>query len=266
MRRTERGSRSHGEAGRAWDVFLPLALLVLLLGLWEGLVRGMNVPPYLLPPPSRIFAGFFTRFGFLWPHILATLGEILLGLAMGAAGGFALGSAMFYWPTFDRAVRPFVIASQMVPVFAIAPLLIVWMGYGLWPKAIVAALISFFPVAVNSLDGLRAANPETVDLLYSFGATEWQTFRKLRMPAGLPQILSGLKIGATLAVVGATIGEWIGGQRGLGYLMLQANAQLRMETVFASILALTIIGLLVFGGFRIIERRLLRWQHPDDLA
>ena len=249
---------------RVRSLLAPLLLLAALLALWEGLVRGLGVPSYLLPPPSRVVVTFFTQFGFLWPHILATLGEILLGLALGAAGGFALGSAMFYSRLVERALRPFIIASQMVPVFAIAPLLIVWMGYGLWPKAIVAALISFFPIAINSFDGLKSADVETVDMLRSLGASKWQMFVKLRLPAGSPQVLSGLKVGATLAVVGATIGEWIGGQRGLGYLMLQSNARLRMETVFASILALTLIGLLVFGGFRIIERRLLRWQGTDE--
>jgi len=250
---------------KAQDVLAPVIVVGLLLAGWEWAVAAFSVPGYILPPPSRILNTFATDFGFLWPHILTTLGEILLGLALGVAGGFALGSAMFFSPLVDRALRPLIIASQMIPVFAIAPLLIIWMGYGLWPKAIVAALISFFPIAINSLDGLRAAAPETVELFRSLGASGWQTFTKLRVPAGLPQVLSGLKIGATLAVVGATIGEWVGGQRGLGYLMTQANARLRMETVFAAILALTLIGLLVFGGFRIIERQLLRWRRSADI-
>ena len=249
---------------RLRSVLAPLLLLLALLLIWETLVIRLNVPSYLLPQPTHVVATFVSQFGFLWPHILTTLGEILLGLALGAACGFALGSAMFYSRWMERALRPLIIASQMVPVFAIAPLLIVWMGYGPWPKAIVAALISFFPIAINCLDGLKSAHSERVDLFRSLGATEWQTFIKLRLPAGSPQILSGLKVGATLAVVGATIGEWIGGQQGLGYLMLQSNARLRMETVFASILALTLIGLLVFWAFRIIERRLLRWQETKQ--
>lgn len=242
----------------------PVLLLASLFALWELLVRILEVPSYLLPPPSRIAVTFVHQFGFLLPHILTTLGEILLGFALGAAGGLLLGTTMFYSPLVDRTLRPLVIASQMIPVFAIAPLLIVWMGYGLWPKAIVAALISFFPIAVNTLDALGVANPETADLFRSLGASRRQTFVKLRLPAGLPQILSGFKVGATLAVVGATIGEWIGGQRGLGYLMLQSNARLRTELVFASILALTLVGLSVFGAFRIIEARVFRWRVSTD--
>jgi len=151
----------------------------------------------------------------------------------------------------------------MVPVFAVAPLLIVWMGYGLWPKAAVAALIGFFPIVVNASDGLRAPGEETVELFRSLGATPWQVFRKLRFPASLPTLFAGLKVAATLCVVGATIGEWVGAHEGLGYLMLQSNALLRVDLVFAAIAMLTLLGLLLFGGLRIIERRVLRWRGMD---
>jgi len=134
----------------------------------------------------------------------------------------------------------------------------VWRSPSLWPKATVAALIGFFPIVVNASDGLRAPNEESVELFRSLGATRWQIFRKLRFPASLPTLFAGLKVAVTLCVVGATIGEWVGAHQGLGYLMLQSNALLRVDLVFAAILMLSILGLLLFGGLRIIERRALR--------
>jgi len=152
----------------------------------------------------------------------------------------------------------------MIPIFAIAPLLVVWFGYGLWSKAIVAALIVFFPIVVNTVDGLRSVGGETIDLLRSLRASEWQIFRVVRLPASLPFLFSGLKIGITLSVVGATIGEWIGAKKGLGYLMIQSNALLRIDLVFASIMTLSLLGLLLFGVLRIIEQQLLRWRTAGE--
>jgi ABC-type nitrate/sulfonate/bicarbonate transport system permease component len=199
----------------------------------------------------------------LLPHAGATLAEISVGLLAGVLGGITLALAIFYFPLLESAVYPIIIASQMVPVFAIAPLLVVWLGYGLWPKAAVAALIVFFPVTVNGVDGLRAVGGETIDVLRALGASERQIFTWVRVPASLPSLFSGLKIAVTLSVVGATIGEWIGAKRGLGYLMIESNALLRIDLVFASILALTLVGLLLFGLVRIIERRVLRWRREE---
>ena len=241
-------------------VAAPIVLLLVLLAAWEGAVRLFDLPRYILPAPSRIAASFASHFPSLLHHASVTLAEIVLGLLLGGLGGFALAVAVFYSPILDRALYPLIIASQMIPVFAIAPLLIVWMGYGVWPKATVAALIGFFPVVVNASDGLRAPNEESVELFRSLGATRWQIFRKLRFPASLPTLFAGLKVAVTLCVVGATIGEWVGSHQGLGYLMLQSNALLRVDLVFAAILMLSILGLLLFGGLRIIERRVLRWR------
>jgi len=238
----------------------PILLLVALFAIWELVARVAHVPAYILPPPSRIVATFVLRFGLLWFHSLTTLAEIVFGLLLGSAAGFLLAAAIVYVPVLEWALHPLIIASQMVPVFAVAPLLIVWLGYGLWPKVVVAALIGFFPIVINGVDGLRSANRETMDLFRSLGASRWQVFVKLRLPGSLPALFSGWKIAATLSVVGATIGEWIGASRGLGFLMLQSNALLRVDVVFAAILALTLVGLLLFGIVRIIERWALRWK------
>jgi putative hydroxymethylpyrimidine transport system permease protein len=248
---------------RLTAVAAPFVLLLVLLAAWEGAVRGFDLPRYILPAPSRIAASFVSHFPSLLHHASVTLAEIVLGLLLGGFGGFGLAVAVFYSPILERALYPLIIASQMVPVFAIAPLLIVWMGYGVWPKATVAALIGFFPVVVNASDGLRAPNEESVELFRSLGATRWQIFGKLRFPASLPTLFAGLKVAVTLCVVGATIGEWVGAHQGLGYLMLQSNALLRVDLVFAAILMLSILGLLLFGGLRIIERWALRWRRSS---
>jgi len=249
---------------RRWIAWIaPLILLAVLLGLWEVLTRSLGVPSYILPAPSGIATAFATHFVALLHHAAITLTEIVLGLVLGGLAGFGLAVAVFYSPILERALYPLIIASQMIPVFAIAPLLIVWMGYGVWPKATVAALIAFFPIVVNVSDGLRAPNEDSAELFRSLGASRGQVFRKLRLPASLPALFSGLKVATTLAVVGATIGEWVGAREGLGYLMLQSNALLRVDLVFAAIVMLALLGLLLFGTLRIIERRALRWQAVD---
>lgn len=241
-------------------VLLPPLAIALALALWEGAVRVVHIAPYILPPPSRVFAAFGANLATLSLHGATTLVEIALGLAAASLCGFAIALLLHASPSVERAARPFLVASQMVPVFAIAPLLVVWLGYGIWPKVVVTALIGFFPIAVAESDGLRTASPGAVDLLLSMGATRRQILTKLLIPASLPALFSGLKVAATLSVVGATIGEWVGARRGLGFLMLEANARLRVDLVFASILALTLVGLLLYLALRIIERHALRWR------
>ena len=245
---------------RAAAIVLGAAIILALLAVWEICVRQLGVPQFVLPPPSAILRAFVLQFPTLLPHIATTLGEIVLGLTFAVVIGAGLGVVLFYAPALDRALHPLIIASQMIPVFAIAPLLIVWFGYGLWPKVAVAAMIGFFPMVVNVSDGLRSTSPDHIDLLRSLGASRWQTLIKLRLPSSLPAVLSGLKVAATLSVVGATIGEWVGARQGLGYLMVQSHSQFRDTRVFAAILALTILGLLLYGGIRMLERRLLRWR------
>lgn len=236
-----------------------LVLLGVLL-VWEAGVRLAHVPPYLLPPPSRVLATFFGELPLLLGHAATTVTEVALGLSLGLSAGVILAALLYHFPVLERAFSPFLIGSQVVPIFAVAPLLVLWLGYGLWPKVIVASLIVFFPITVNVLDGLRSLGGDVVDLLASLGAKRRQIFWLARAPASLPFLFSGLKVGTTLSLVGATVGEWVGAKRGLGFLMLQANARMRVDLVFAAILTLTLLGLLLLGGLRIIERRLLRWQ------
>jgi len=254
-------NRFQGWIARYWGTVLLLSTFFLF---WEIGVRLTHTPYYILPAPSRIFHVFFTRLPLLLAHTGVTAVEIAVGMILAACGGFALALLLFYSPSLKRAIYPLVIASQMIPVFAIAPLLILWFGYGIWPKVTVAALIAFFPIVINTVDGLKSVPEETIDLLNSLRATERQIFLVARFPAALPSLFSGLKIGVTLSVVGATIGEWIGAKAGLGYLMIQSNALLRIDLVFAAILALSLLGLLLFGALRIMEERLLRWRRPRE--
>jgi len=249
---------------RAGSILAPILLVVFLLAVWQVTVTILDTPRYILPAPTAILRAFINHFSMLLHHAATTLAEIALGLVLGGLAGFVLAVAILYSPILERALYPLIVTSQMVPVFAIAPLLIVWMGFGLWPKATVAALIGFFPVAVNASDGLRAPSAEAIELFRSMGANRGQILWKLRLPASLPTLFAGLKVATTLCVVGATIGEWVGASRGLGYLMLQSNALLRVDVVFAAILMLSGLGLLLIGGLRIIERRLLRWRGAEQ--
>lgn len=239
---------------------VPALMVVGLLSVWEAAVRVSGVPPYILPAPTQIASTFVRHFPLLVHHASTTAIELVLGLLVAGIAGLGLAVAMAASRSLERALAPFLIASQMLPVFAIAPLLVVWLGYGLLPKVVVAAIIGFFPVAVSARDGLRSASAETRELLASMGANRVQLFTKLLFPASLPSLFSGLKVSATLCVVGATIGEWVGARRGLGFLMLEANARLRVDLVFAAIVLLSLVALSLFVALRIIERRVVHWS------
>jgi len=240
---------------RRW--LAPAVLLLVVLAAVETYLRLASVPDYIFPQPSAVLAELVRTLPNLASHALTTVAETVIGLLIGACAGGALAMLIILSKTVERALYPLIIATQMVPVFAIAPLLVVWFGYGIWSKAATAALLVFFPVVVGMVDGLRSPTEDQRDLLRSLRANRWQTLRLLELPASIPAFFSGLKVGVTLGVVGATIGEWIGAQRGLGHVMVQANALLKLERVFAAIALLTVVGLLLFGLVRIIEKRVL---------
>lgn len=247
-------SRGIRDRAAAWLLLMGLLLL------WEAGVRITDLPLYILPPPSRVVVTLFVDMRLIGYHAAATVAAVALGLALGTVSGILIAVAGYYVPPLGRALMPWMMASQIVPVFGLAPLLILWLGYGILPKGIVAALLTFFPIAVNVSDGLRSSDQDIIDLLRSLGAPERRILRLVRAPLCLPYLLSGLKVGATLSVAGATIGEWIGASRGLGYFMLQANALLRVDRVFAAVVALTLIGAGLVGAVRLSERHLLSWR------
>lgn len=246
---------------RHWGV--SLLLLAALTALWELAVRTWSVPELIqriYPLPSGILETMWRKAGVLAHHAGVTFTEVVLGLGIALLLGGVAALAIFYSKVLARTLYPLIILTQNVPVFAIAPLLVIWMGFDIWPKVLVAALIAFFPITVNAVDGLRSTEADLVQLFAILGANRWQRLVYLRLPAALPLVFSGLKIGVTLSVVGAVVGEWVGSQAGLGYLMLREKRQLHVDTVFAAILWLTALGLLLFGLVSLLERWALRWK------
>jgi len=247
-----------GIALRAW--LLPSLVIALVLAAWELAVWGFNLPHYILPAPSEIVKVLIERWDVFLRHTGVTVAEAVAGAVLGIALGIALAMGMFLRSWLEQAVYPLLIASQNVPIFAIAPLLVVWFGYGFGSKVAMAAVTVFFPMTVAVLDGLKRTDPDWVRLFLTMGATRQQIFFRLRLPAALPALFSGLKLAAIYATVGAVLGEWAGAGAGLGYLMLSANAQLRVAEVFAAILCLTPIGLALLGAVVLLERKLMPWQ------
>ena len=250
-----------GREGWAARVVWPLVLAMFSLVLWEGAVWLWELPHYLLPAPSAIADVFVEKWQVLALHTGVTLSEVVGGALLGIAVGMVLGVALFLLPTLERALYPLLVTSQNVPVFALAPLLVLWFGYGMASKVVMAAIIVFFPVTLAMLGGLKRTDADMLRMFRAMGATRWQILWKLRLPAALPSLFAGLKLSAVYSTIGAVIGEWVGAGAGLGYLMLSANAQLRIAMVFAAILCLTPIGLLLLGLVTWLEARLLPWQH-----
>ncbi|GBD42109.1 Riboflavin transport system permease protein RibX [bacterium HR39] len=241
-------------------VLRPLLTAAGLLALWELAVRASGVPPYILPPPSRVLATLWQAGPLLAEHGLITLIEILLGMAIGAVLGAAAALSLALLPPLRRWLEPVLVASQAIPVFALAPLLVLWLGYGIGSKVAMAVLIIFFPVATAFFDGLRRTDPGWLELARVMDAKPLRVLFEIRVPAALPALGSGLRVAAAVAPIGAVIGEWVGASRGLGYLMLHANARLRVDLVFA---ALSVLALLALALFRLTDRlvaRLVYWQ------
>lgn len=241
------------------DYLPPLGLILGLLALWELVARRLELP-FILPAPSGIFLRMAQDWPLLLRHALVTLEEVLLGLAIAFLFGMGLALLIFHSRTFQRAIYPLIIAIQNVPVFAIAPILVLWLGYGLFSKVAVAALIIFFPLVVNTVDGLRSTDQGLIALFKVLEANRSQLLLKLHLPHALPFILSGCKVGVTLAVVGAVIGEWVGSNAGLGFLMLWANARLKIDLLFAAIFWLAALSIILFGLVSLLERLALPWK------
>lgn len=244
---------------RLW--LTPLSMLMALL-LWEGLVRLYSLPPYILPSPLRVarrFAQAATD-GTLLRHTTATLLEVVLGLLAGTLLATVIGYAIAKSPFFEKIAAPYLVATQAIPIVAIAPLLIIWFGPGIGSKVLICALIVFFPVLVNTVVGLRAVPQDLRALMRSLHATRLQNLRYLEIPAALPVFLGGLRIGATLSVIGAVVGEFVGADRGLGFLVNVGRGQYDTALVFVAVFTLVTLALALYFLVVLLERRLLAWQ------
>jgi len=248
-------------ARRRTQLVAPLVLIG-VVGLWAALVAWQNYPPFILPSPTLVWQKFLTMTadGSLWLHIGVTLVEIALGLLIGLNTAFGLGYLLGKHHTLERIASPYIVASQSIPIVAIAPLVVIWMGSGLASKVAVTALITFFPTLIATIVGIRSVDPDLHDLMRSLRASRWQLFWKLELPAALPMIFGGLKLSATLAVVGAVVGEFMGANAGLGYLVNLGRGLLDTPMMFVAILLLVVIAQTLHFAVATLEARLLRWQ------
>ena len=236
------------------------ALIFLLFVVWASACRGFNLPDFILPPPSRIITVAVLQAPMLLPHAATTAMEVLVGILLSLMVAVPLAMIMFARPAVEKALAPFLVASQAVPVFAIAPLLVIWLGYGMASKVLMAAVIIFFPITVSLLAGFKSCDSEFRILFQLMGAGFWKTMRLLYWPWALPHFFAGLKVGVSVATIGAVIGEWVGAQQGLGYLMIQANARLNVDLVFAAILWLSAMGLSLWVVVGYLEKKIIRWK------
>ena len=249
---------------RSWYL-IPLSLVAALI-LWYLLAQFGGFPAFILPGPALVWRRLLQVLadGSLLRHTLTTLSEVLWGLMIGVSAAAGLGYLLAKFDWLERLLSPYIVASQSVPVVAIAPLLVIWFGAGLISKVLIAALIVFFPVLINTIVGLRSVPTGLRDLMRSFQASSWQIFRLLEVPAALPVFLGGLKVGATLAVIGAVVGEFVGADRGLGFLVNLGRGMYDTALVFVAIFALVTMAMLLYGAVALLESRLLSWQQPEN--
>jgi len=245
---------------RLRSVITPFVGILVFLAVWEAGVALYRMPAYLLPAPSVILETFVTELPRLAYHGWVTAYEMLLGYALAVAVAVPLAIAITSSQRFDSFVMPTLLFFQVVPKVAVAPLFLVWFGVGALPKILVAFLISFFPIVIDAAVGLRSMSGEMADLARSMGASRMQVFARFRLPTSLPYLFSGLKVAATLAVAGAVVGEFVGADKGLGYLLLVTNSNMETALMFATIVALTIIGLAFFYAVELLEALLIPWH------
>jgi ABC-type nitrate/sulfonate/bicarbonate transport system permease component len=237
----------------------PAALVALVIGGWELLAQLGHVEDYLLPAPSEVASALWRDRDLLAPDAWVTAREVLLGFALALAVGVAIALVLHLSPLLRRAAYPFVVASQAVPVVVIAPILVIWFGFGITPKLIVIALICFFPVVVNTLDGLEGVDRDQVKMMRTLGASRLDLLRRLELPSSLPFLFSGAKVAVAVAVIGAVFGELVGSDAGLGHAIQVGTAELETARVFAAVLILSVMAVALFGLVALVERRAVPW-------
>jgi NitT/TauT family transport system permease protein len=241
-------------------------LAIVIIAIWEGACRVFDISPLILPAPSAITARLYTLVvsGNIWPHLWATGVEIVSGFAFGVIAGLVIGAMVSLISVVERLVYPYLVALQTLPKVAIAPLFIIWFGYGMTSKIVITALVCFFPILVSVVAGFHSTDRDQLDMMKAFGATKWQTLVRLRIPSAMVLIFAGLEIAAVLAVIGAIVGEFVGAQVGLGYLIVALNFSLDVPGVFAVLIVLSAIGLLMHGATRYAARRYIFWIRRNE--
>ncbi len=244
----------------------PALLLAALIGAWQVaassgfLAEVLNVESYLAPSPAEIASTLWESRSLLLENAWVTLKEILLGFLCALVAGLAFAVAMHLSEIVRLASYPLAIASQTIPIIAIAPILVIWFGYGLGPKLVIVALICFFPITVNALDGLRSTDPAAVRMMRGLDASRWQIFRRVEAPGALPQTFTGAKIAAAVTAIAAVFAEWSGSGSGLGYLIINYNANYQAVGIFACVFLLSVLALSLFALVALVERRVVTWR------
>ncbi len=240
---------------------VPLMLVLLLLA-WEWVARGLQISELVLPTPDQVAVTFWADLtsGLYWPHLGVTLYESLLGFIFGTLIGALAAALLVRMPALEQMVYPFVVAMQTFPKVAIAPLLITWFGFGMAPKAVLGGLLAFFPVLVNMMVGLKAVPEEQLELLQSLAASEWQIFWTARLPTALPYFFAAIETGIVLTVLGVITGEFVGARKGLGYLVVQKNAVMSIDGVFAVLVLLGLLGVLLHLIVKALHKRVVFWR------
>lgn len=228
----------------------------------EYLVRSKIVPAFIIPAPTSVANHIVEQWRpLIFEHLKATMSEFSIGFIIAVTTGVGLAVSMYFSKTIEKMLYPAVLISQMIPIIALSPIFVLWFGYSIWSKVAVTVLMSFFPIVVATYDGLKSCDKDYIELLRSMGANKRQIFMKLNIPMALPSFFSGLKIAIVYSLVGATIGEWLGASEGLGYYSRRMSGDLNASGVFASIVILTVVGIILFALASLLEKRTLRWKN-----
>ncbi|OUP08623.1 ABC transporter permease [Collinsella sp. An2] len=263
--KTSAGSRAQGATGGLQALAAPVTLIV-LIGVWQLVCSAGLIPAFLLPSPVAVVKALVSDWQLLAGHAATSLIESLAGLALGIVLGFTASVLMDRFETLYRAFYPLVVLTQTIPTVAIAPLLVLWFGYGMLPKVVLIVISTFFPITVGLLDGFRSVDPDAIDLMRSMGATRLQIMRHAKLPAALPHFFSGLKISAAYAIVGAVIAEWLGGFSGLGVYMTRVRKAYSFDKMFAVILLISVMSLVLMWLVGLVRRIAMPWERAERRA
>ncbi len=245
---------------------LSVLLFVGVMLFWEGAIRGFGISGLIIPPPSAVAQSLYEGAinNILITNTLVTFSETVLGFALGGALGLLLGGLIAQFPLVEKTLYPYIVAFQTIPKIAIAPIIVIWFGFGMSSKVIISAAIAFFPLLANTIAGLRSVPQDQVELLVAFTASRWQVFRMARIPQSLPYVFVGLDVAIVLSVIGAIAGEFVGAQAGLGYLILQRNFNMDMAGVFAVLTILSVMGIGLHVLVRTAQRKVVFWMEEEQ--
>ncbi len=242
----------------------PVLLLLLMAASAELIIRLLEVPKWILPAPTAVVKAFYDTFGLLVGHTAATLGASVIGLAASAATGLALGIVVFSSRALRATVYPLLVASQSLPTIVVAPLLVLWFGFGMVPKVLLVVLACFFPICVGVVDGLSSVDPELIDLAGNMGAKPWKLFWKVRWPAALPSVFTGIRVSATYSIIATVVSEWMGSQKGLGVYLTRSSHSFLTDRVFAVLFVIAGLSMAVFALVNYLARRAAPWHYSTD--